>query len=259
MKIIGFAGTKQSGKNSACNFVVGHCLVHNDKLDHYYMNEDGNLLVPTDTPDKYGILDLNRRDPEFFEQASNHIWPYAKVYAIADKLKAFVSDVFNIDINLLYGTNEDKNTPTTVKWEKLYKFLDKSTVKELKAVNTSEFVSIRDLLKYFGSNICRELNNDCWINSCLKQIEFEDSEVAVICDVRFPNEIEAIKNKGGVVILLERDPFNDEHPSEQLIREMDRSVFSAVIDNKDLDIEGKNAKLLEVIKGLGLFNVTIGT
>ena len=83
----------------------------------------------------------------------------------------------------------------------------------------------------------------------------------IITDVRFPNECEAIKQRGGIVIRVERKPFNraggmegnkqfseqikeDTHPSETAL---DNYKFDYVIENNS-DIPS----LIEKVKQLKL-------
>ena len=56
-------------------------------------------------------------------------------------------------------------------------------------------------------------------------------DVWVITDVRFPNEVEYVRNKGGVIILVERDGCTyDHHPSEQLISHYDYKIINTSMD-----------------------------
>lgn len=261
MQIIGFAGARQSGKNSACNFLVGQVLKDFGRIDDFRMNPDGNIIANT-TYDINGVaekgdivVNLNRKDPAFVEYASLNIWPYAKIYAMADRLKETVATLFNIDIALLYGTDEDKQTLTKVKWADMHAFLTKAEVKELKKSDQNEYMTAREVLQYFGTNVCRKLYSDCWVNSCLSQIEQEQSKLALICDLRFQNEIDAVKAAGGKVILLKKDEFGASHASEAELRTVDESVFDGVIDNTNLSMDQKNEELIKLLSSINALNL----
>lgn len=83
----------------------------------------------------------------------------------------------------------------------------------------------RELLQYFGTEYVRSLYPDFWVRETMANI-FEDS---VLADVRFANEAEAIRNRGGVVVRIVRDgkvTENPEHSSEAIDFPVD-AVFYA--------------------------------
>lgn len=71
----------------------------------------------------------------------------------------------------------------------------------------------RWILQYWGTEVCRTgFHDDMWIASLENKMR-KTSDNIVISDVRFPNEIDAIHNAGGIVIRVKRgenpDWFND--------------------------------------------------
>jgi rhodanese-related sulfurtransferase len=71
----------------------------------------------------------------------------------------------------------------------------------------------RWILQYWGTEVCRlGFHDDIWIASLENKMR-QTSDNIVISDVRFPNEIKAIHNVGGIVVRITRgeDPhwFND--------------------------------------------------
>lgn len=88
---------------------------------------------------------------------------------------------------------------------------------------------IRRLLQVFGTEVGREMfGQNFWIDQAFKQSE-EYSRV-VIADVRFPNEADAIKQRGGIVWRINRHGLNavNQHTSEHA---MDNYLFDHVIYN----------------------------
>ena len=77
-------------------------------------------------------------------------------------------------------------------------------------------------------------------------MEVESSELSIVPDVRFPNEVEAIQKAEGRVIRLTRKPFEDGHPSEIALDGYDG--FDYVLDNSKLSIDETNLELLEIMK-----------
>lgn len=65
-------------------------------------------------------------------------------------------------------------------------------------------------LQLLGTEVFRNhFHKDIWIDSLLYQLEARPTTNAVISDARFPNEIAAIQNAGGVLIQVERGPKPD--------------------------------------------------
>lgn len=72
----------------------------------------------------------------------------------------------------------------------------------------------RHVLQHVGTELFRAWIPDVWIRSTLLRITSEDK--VVIPDVRFPNEAQAVKDAGGIVLLVDRPYLNieDSHASE---------------------------------------------
>ena len=73
------------------------------------------------------------------------------------------------------------------------------TLRETKNSEVFPGVTGRRVLEVIGTEAMRTLNPNFWIDKVL-----EKRDIA-ICDVRFPNEVEAIQKAGGVVIKIIRD------------------------------------------------------
>jgi hypothetical protein len=82
----------------------------------------------------------------------------------------------------------------------------------------------RQLLQYLGTEVCRDLlGPDVWIRAAFARLERVDPlpSLVVFEDLRFPNEAQAIRDRGGEVIRLvcpDRDSSADgSHASEAFI------------------------------------------
>ena len=65
-------------------------------------------------------------------------------------------------------------------------------------------ITPRWVLQYWGTEVCRQgFHDDIWIASLENKIR-KTSDNIVISDVRFPNEIKAIHNAGGLVVRVKR-------------------------------------------------------
>lgn len=241
-KILGFGHFKQSGKSTSCKFLVQEISKEKSYTDIAGM-VDENLCVPIFEGIKYSY----------------------KVYSFADKLKEFCIDVLGLTKSQCYGSDEDKNSLTHLRWENMPGI---SVDEEFLYQNSEWFdnypnaliyhdygnMTAREVLQYFGTGICRKMYNNVWVDACLRQIKKDNEtmygiDFALIEDCRFINEADAIRAAGGKVIRFLRRPFpEDNHESE--ISMIDYPA-DAVIDNRDMTLEEKNQEVLQIIKNWG--------
>lgn len=231
MKILGIAGRKQSGKNTVANFINGHVLKSKNMVQDFYIDGDGKLVVKTDDSNGnsgFGIFDVTRKDSLFIEYAERDLWPYIKIYHFADPLKEMAIDLFELNADEIYGTDSDKNKNTNIDWSCM-PFNGNKTGK----------MTNREFLEHFGTKIVRNIKNDAWSKYTVKRILAEQSDIAIIPDVRFPNEVEAIKNCGGKVIRLTRDVFNSKAEAEVALDQdkFDWDNFDLVLDNQNISLD----------------------
>lgn len=60
------------------------------------------------------------------------------------------------------------------------------------------------LLQMVGTDLYRRQNPDIWVNALMYQLDEERPDIAIIADVRFPNEARAIQTRGGYLINISR-------------------------------------------------------
>lgn len=109
----------------------------------------------------------------------------------------------------------------------------------------------RKIFQLFGTEVGRTFSSDVWIESLQQYIEKDGHNKWVIDDVRFPNEAEAIRKMGGVVIGIDRPEVTPKltwrdhlprwvarllridqlHPSERTMLEAWDSMVDATISN----------------------------
>ena len=100
-------------------------------------------------------------------------------------------------------------------------------------------MTVRTLLQKLGTEAMRDgLHTNVWVNALFadyKAIGWEPEDVSnwIITDMRFPNELEAVKDRGGITIRVTRDNGTraidiDPHPSETAL---DNSTFDYEIVN----------------------------
>ena len=124
-------------------------------------------------------------------------------------------------------------------------------------LDSTKKITVRKLLQLLGTEVGREIHPNFWVNALFADyksngnLAFERLDSSerlpltndpndfmfpkwIITDVRFPNELQAIKDKGGIVIRVDRpNLIENNHLSET---SLDSAIFDFVINN-DKDIE----------------------
>jgi hypothetical protein len=199
MKIIAFAGRKQSGKTT-CSYYIENLIFRDFQTSHS-----------------------------------------CKIYNFADPLKKDICmNILGLSYEQCYGEDSDKNTLTDIEWNGLK-------------------LTAREVMQFIGTDIFRKMKRDVWASATINKIqEIRSLErhgyVAVIADCRFPNEVEAVKNAGGYVIKLTRDPFHSDHSSEAALDPDNyyQDNFDLIIDNANLSIDEQNGYIHAFLKDKGI-------
>jgi hypothetical protein len=169
--------------------------------------------------------------------------------------------VFGIDPVCVYGTDEDKNKKTHIKWKDMCKFLPPRQISEIKkAGKYDDYMTGREFLQYFGTNVCRALDDECWTRRCHNDILTDGSDIAIIQDCRFANEVKSsskLKEKYGIdvkVVKFEREVGFDLHDSETGLKGVPSAMYDLVIDNQHMTIKEKNLEILDYLYECGWFS-----
>lgn len=92
------------------------------------------------------------------------------------------------------------------------------TVKVGPSVGLGATATVRQLLQYWGTDVCRKKDPDCWARAMARAVDSSARSV-IIDDVRFANEARMILGRGGILVRL--DPYpgwkpgtHAEHESE---------------------------------------------
>lgn len=114
--------------------------------------------------------------------------------SFAASLKDAVANVFGWDRELLEG-----RTKASREWREQQ---DDWWTDRLNVVITPRWV-----LQNWGTEVCRRgFHQDIWVASMENRLR-KSTDSVVITDVRFPNEIEAIKKAGGFIIQIQRGDY----------------------------------------------------
>jgi hypothetical protein len=253
MRILGLSGKKQSGKNTAANQLIVQVL--NMIGFDAKLNEHGKIIVVAEDGN-VGILDTESRDEHILSFMAKEVWPYIKTYSFAMPLKDFCIGILGLTEEQCFGNDEQKNSNTHLLWENMPGVITSELpVTTLQSsgliIHDSGPMTARDVLQFFGTNICRKMYNNVWVDALIRQIKSENVNTAIITDVRFPNEVEGIQAAGGKVIRFTRDPYKgkDVHPSETILDEY--KGFDIIIDNSTLTIEEQSKEVAKVLTTWG--------
>lgn len=148
-------------------------------------------------------------------------WERVVVRPLAAPIKEMCVDVLGLDPASVYGTDEQKNRPTHVRWH------------QMGVAGDGTAMSGRQVMQELGTRVFRGLvGEDVWLQCLLRRVARLDAHAAlvVVDDVRFPNEVSGIQAAGGRVVSLTRSALGgDPHVSETAL---DGYVgFDAVVDN----------------------------
>jgi len=180
-----------------------------------------------------------------------------KKISFADALKDGVATIFNWDRKMLEG-----DTKNSRDWrEKQDDFWTSETGKE---------ITPRLVLQLFGTDCMREgFFDGIWVSLVKQKILNNPTQNFVIPDVRFPNEINVIKELKGEVWQVRRgekplwwstaisvnqhiDNLQEVHSMNVVFPEVHQSEWRWVSDDKDFDIVIENNSTLEDRKRLVL-------
>lgn len=225
-KLIAVSGLKNSGKDTAAN-MLQYLLNAPDWAKNYWCYKHLNFLKN--------------------KQNGYHIRSFAY------PLKKMLSALLNIPLEKFNDRDFKENTYVLFpklhieRGEKIgpgFKLSDNKFAKMAKSLDistTDYFLSIRQLMQFFGTNIMRTFFGDSlWTHATI------NNENLIISDLRFKVEMDVIKQNKGIGIFINRDScIPGAHVSEQEVIEMkNQNKYDFIVDNngslKDLFAQLKN-------------------
>jgi hypothetical protein len=152
----------------------------------------------------------------------------SKIYNFADPLKTDICiNILGLTYDQCYGDDNAKNTLTNVVWD-------------------NQKLTAREVMQFVGTDLFRKMKEDVWAGATINKILKEQLPLAIIADCRFPNEVEAVKRAGGIVIKLQRNPYNSTHASEVALDEenYDQNNFDFIVPNHNMTIDDQIQAIL---------------
>lgn len=160
----------------------------------------------------------------------------AKIYNFADPLKTDVCmNILGLTFEQCYGTDKQKNELVNCYWK-------------------DRQLTAREVMQLVGTDMFRKLQHNVWADATIIKIKKEKPDLALIADCRFANEVDVVKKAGGIVIKLNRNPFNSDHDSETALDadRYDYSNFDLVIPNDHMSIDEKNHIIYKFLSKKGI-------
>jgi midasin (ATPase involved in ribosome maturation) len=160
---------------------------------------------------------------------------------IADELKNLVCDLLSVSRENLEKT-KDLKKEIRLSSSDLYIISKETTVplNSLQELETKIFSSPRELLQYLGTDIIRRYVPDWHIRRFLDKIK--PNEKYVNSDIRFKDEVEAVKNldNNSKIIYIQREMKNNPvsntlHESETGLDETTQGIDYCINNNGTLD------------------------
>jgi hypothetical protein len=272
-RIIGFAGRKGAGKDTLAKFLC--------------RNASALFGVPVEQRTFTSMTPEGPVTKTYRIRQGVH----ARRYAMADELKRICVRLYGLSEAQVWGTEEDKNTLTPYRWEDMphwcalrvgqmavahdahaaalarlhpvvrpfRRFLGRVLPKRygwealLPPPRTGRMTA-REFMQEMGSGILRRIHTDCHADACLAAIRADAADLALVTDIRFPNESAAIFAAGGLVIRLTRSVAADTHVSESL----EGVQAHCEIDNARLSLPDTCRQLVEFLATQGWADRTAG-
>jgi hypothetical protein len=147
-------------------------------------------------------------------------------------------NIFGLSYQQCYGDDIDKNTSTGLVWE-------------------GKDLTAREVMQFVGTDVFRKMKHDVWASATINKISVDKPDIAVIADCRFPNEVQAVKDAGGIVIKLTRNPYNSDHASETALdtSNYDPVHFDLVVNNDSISIDEQTSIIIHFLGKKGLFQL----
>ena len=135
--------------------------------------------------------------------------------SFAKPLKSALCEMFDWKPEMLDGL-----TPDSRKW--------RETPDPFWSDHFKKTITPRYMMQQFGTEIVRnKLNNNFWTLRCRKEIENIDSNI-VVTDARFLNEIDMIRELGGEIVWIRRDPL-PKHFNQSILLNRQRSFIKPLL------------------------------
>jgi hypothetical protein len=175
----------------------------------------GKKQVGKDTATKMAV--------EMLEAAGKKV----AVTAFAEPLKEMCITILGLKSEEVYGTDEQKNALSHILWdgfshEVRMKYAQRESIEQATTLPRSGRMTNREVLQVMGTDVFRAIHDNVWAEAPFNR-DWEDHDVVILTDCRFPNEVKTTEENNGVVVRIIRETgLVDTHASETAL---DNHVF----------------------------------
>lgn len=156
---------------------------------------------------------------------------HVHIVHFADALKKACHFIFGIALEDM-ETEEGKRKLTMVRWPQCTNVVTAQMNKFWLPNLGGKNMTVREVLQFVGTDLFRnQLDPDIWLNSVFNK-EYEENEIVIIADARFPNEAEMGRERG-ILIGINRETGlkSDGHKSETALD--DYNDYHRIVSNDD--------------------------
>jgi len=257
-RLIAFVGNAQSGKMTSCNCMTGLVWKASRLVNDWLVDDTGKLVIKDlkgytfPNGKHFDVLDWNNDDEinHILPKLSPHPMNLIQKVAFGDPLKQAIHTIFGVEPELLWGTDQQKNEDTQYTAGEFLNLIGAARF-PFKHKKGSDVLTVREIMQCFGTEIIRRINPRIWVDRTVENIysiiEQWRPQIIVCEDVRFPEELDAIKEMGGITIGLTRKPKSsagDKHTSEQVQKLLDSCHF--VIPNDNMSVQEQCLAIVEI-------------
>lgn len=181
-------------------------------------------------------------------------------FSFADWLKQYCAGVYGVPIEWMYDQERKEDTSARYTIADLGKDLRPfermgysatecaRLILELeRTLNSPYFISLREMLQYVGTEFFRALDPNFHVKRTVERL---DPILDYVCDdLRFPNEVEALRKMGATLYRINRPSHSNtgDHPSETALD--DYTGWDRIVTN-DSTLENYNLAVDWMIKQL---------
>lgn len=184
-----------------------------------------------------GLGNKARQGKDYVAKYMQNALPDIKLYSFAKELKSYCKE------------HHDKLLP---QWQLAHQ------TKQIPSSKDDPIYGCTAILQWYGTDIARAQNPNRWVEAIRDRIQIDIPDIAIITDVRFPNEAEFVKENNGYLVQVIRvkedgtqflDPGRDpNHPSETALDEY--LGWDYIIRVKDGDLEALEFKALGTLSNI---------
>ncbi len=228
-----FSGKKLSGKTSCASFALAEFInkkIGKDRFSVSKTGREGPSLV--DSFNNNSIIPIAYTNPALKNLTDTYS---VKVYDFRDPLREFCVNSLGLDYIQCYGSDTDQDSVTHILWEDMFDQIREKYSRPRRGSGGNKpangFMTAKEVMNVVENDIFRRIDANCWARSLYSMIHKDKSDLNVVLNASYPNEVTLGVEFGAKVIRLLKD--NGKHHDDPL-NEFSLGEYSLVIDNQNL-------------------------